>query len=106
MAGGVDGATDASSAGALRLLNLWILRYASIQANTFPSAHVAASLAVSLALIRLLPVVGLAFLWLSVSIAAGTVVGRYHYAADALLGAVLAGSGYAIARLLFGGLAG
>jgi hypothetical protein len=76
--------------GKLRRLNLWILRHASIQANTFPSAHVAATVAASLALFRLLPWAGAVFLGMSISIAAGAVGGRYHYAADALLGAALA----------------
>jgi hypothetical protein len=31
--------------------------------------------------------VGLIFQWIAVSIAAGAVAGRYHYAMDALLGA-------------------
>ena len=35
----------------LRKLNLFVLRHLSIQANTFPSGHVAASLAVALELL-------------------------------------------------------
>jgi hypothetical protein len=76
--------------GKLRRLNLWILRHASIQGNTFPSAHVAATVAASLALLRLVPWAGAVFLGMSISIAAGAVGGRYHYATDALLGATLA----------------
>ena len=74
----------------IRALNLWILRHASIQVNTFPSAHVAATMAASLALIRVAPLAGLGFLWVAISIAVGAVVGRYHYAADALLGTAMA----------------
>lgn len=77
-------------AGKIRALNLWILRHASIQVNTFPSAHVAASISIALVLLRLTPVPGLVFLWISLSVAAGAVMGRYHYAIDALLGAALA----------------
>jgi len=73
-----------------RKLNLWILHYGSIQVNTFPSAHVATALSVSLVLLHLLPQAGIAFLWISVSIAIGAVLGRYHYAADALIGAAAA----------------
>ncbi len=76
--------------GKVRGLNLWILRHASIQANTFPSAHVAATVAASFVLLRLVPWAGLVFLGMAVSIAAGAVGGRYHYAADAILGAALA----------------
>lgn len=74
----------------IRALNLWILRHASIQMNTFPSAHVASTMAASLVLLRLAPSAGLVFLCISISIAVGAVVGRYHYAADALLAVALA----------------
>jgi len=70
----------------IRLLNLNILDNLSIQVNTFPSAHVASTIAASLALIGSLPLAGLIFLIISLSIACGAVMGRYHYAADAVLG--------------------
>lgn len=69
-----------------RALNLWILRHASIQANTFPSAHVAACTAASLVVFQLNVWMGLGFLWISFSIAAAVVIRRYHYLADAVLG--------------------
>ena len=74
----------------IRALNRWILRRASIQAITFPSAHVAASTASALVLLRLEPRVGLIFLWVALSIAVATVVGGYHYAADVLLALLIA----------------
>lgn len=75
----------------VRRLNLWLLRNASIHANTFPSAHVAASTAAALAVARLAPwTVGLMFLAIAVGIGFGTFAGRYHYAADAIAGAGLA----------------
>ncbi len=80
----------------LRALNLGILRHASIHANTFPSAHVAASISSALILTRLAPSVGLVFLWVAVSISFGAVWGRYHYAADAILGAAVACACFAI----------
>jgi len=78
-------------AGLIRLLNLGILHHASIQVNTFPSAHVASTIAASLALLRFLPAAGAAFLVLALGIAAGAVLGRYHYVVDALIGIALAG---------------
>src|SRR6516164_7287765 len=39
----------------VRRFNLWILRNASIHANTFPSAHVAASTAAALVLTNVAP---------------------------------------------------
>jgi membrane-associated phospholipid phosphatase len=74
----------------LRVLNRWLLRHASIQAITFPSAHVASSAAATLVLIRLEPSVGLIFLWVALSIAVVTVVGGYHYAADVLFALLVA----------------
>jgi hypothetical protein len=74
----------------LRKLNLLVLRHISIQANTFPSGHVAASLAVALELLAHTTDAGLVFLALTLSIAAGAFFGRYHYGIDVLLGALLA----------------
>ena len=74
----------------MRKVNLFVLRHVSTQANTFPSGHVAASLAVALELLKHAPPVGLAFLVVSVCIAAGAFFGRYHYGVDVLLGAALA----------------
>ena len=71
-------------------LNQWILRRGSIQVITFPSAHVASSLAASLVLLRLEPWLGMTFLALAFSIIVAALVGGYHYAADALLAAVVA----------------
>jgi len=72
-----------------RNLNLWVLRHWSIQANTFPSAHVAACVAASLVLLRWNLPAGICFLWIALSIAAAVVVLRYHYLLDSLLGIIL-----------------
>jgi hypothetical protein len=69
----------------VRALNLWILRHASIHANTCPSAHVASTTAF---LLRLAPGVGLVAI--AILILMGAVAGRYHYAADAIPGAMVA----------------
>lgn len=77
--------------GKVRAFNHWILHRGSIQANTCPSAHVAIATACALVLLRLGPLwVGLSFLWIASSIAWGAVAGRYHYAADAILGVLAA----------------
>jgi membrane-associated phospholipid phosphatase len=73
-----------------RVMNLWILRYGSIQAISFPSAHVASAIAISFVLLRFVPIAGVIFLIVSFGIAIGAVVGGYHYAIDVLLGAVMA----------------
>jgi membrane-associated phospholipid phosphatase len=79
----------------LGALNREILGGAGIQAITFPSGHVASAMAAALVLLRLDLWVGLLFLWIALSIAAATIVGGYHYAADVLLA-------LAIALLVFG----
>lgn len=80
------GATRSS----IRELNLAVLSRASVQWNTFPSGHTAASLATALAVGHEMPVAGLVLGSVAVSIAAASVVGRYHYAADAIVGAAVA----------------
>jgi membrane-associated phospholipid phosphatase len=74
----------------LERLNREILNRASIQAITFPSAHVASAFAAALILLKLAPWVGLILLWIAISIAAATVVGGYHFAADVLFAAAIA----------------
>ena len=72
-----------------RVLNHFVLRHGSIHAISFPSAHVASSLAVALVLLRFVPAAGVIFLAVSIWIAVAAVVGGYHYALDVLLGAAL-----------------
>jgi membrane-associated phospholipid phosphatase len=74
----------------IRRLNLAVLDRASVQWNTFPSGHTAASLATAFAVGSSMPLAGVVFGVLAISIAAGSVVGRYHYAADAFAGAAMA----------------
>src|SRR5580704_5195863 len=78
------------SPNSLQTLNRWVLRRGSIQAITFPSAHVASSSAAALVLLRFEPRVGLIFLWAAISIAVATVVGGYHYTADVLFALLVA----------------
>jgi membrane-associated phospholipid phosphatase len=86
------------SSGLVRRINLRVLGVASVQLNTFPSGHAAASLATALAVGARLPLAGFLLGLLALAIAIGSVVGRYHYAADALAGAVLAVIGFMISR--------
>lgn len=83
-------------ASLIRKLNVHVLDRASVQWNTFPSGHTAASLAAALAVGIHMPVAGVVLGVVAVSIAIGSVVGRYHYAADAIAGAVVAIVAFAI----------
>ena len=82
--------TPSATRSRIRAANLAVLDRASVQWNTFPSGHTAASLATALAVSTDMPFAGVALAAVAVSIAAGSVVGRYHYAADALTGAAVA----------------
>lgn len=95
----VEGAPVRPS-GLVKRLNLLVLGVASVQLNTFPSGHVAASLATALAVWASLPLAGFALGLLAVAITLGSVFGRYHYAADAMAGVALALIGVAISRLV------
>jgi membrane-associated phospholipid phosphatase len=75
---------------AVRRVNLAVLSRGSVQWNTFPSGHTAASIATALAAGAHLPIAGAVLGIVAVSIAIGSVVGRYHYAADAIAGALVA----------------
>jgi membrane-associated phospholipid phosphatase len=87
----------------VRQFNLWILRNASIHANTFPSAHVAAATAAALFFVAVAPwPVAAVFLAIALGIALGTFAGRYHFAADAAAGSALAAIVFLIARSVRG----
>jgi hypothetical protein len=84
----------------LRRLNQVILRHGSIQVNTCPSAHATAATAAALFLVTTAGWPGVPFVPLVVGIAAGAIVGRYHYAFDVVAGVLLA----LAARVLAGGV--
>ena len=75
-----------------RSLNLVVLRHASVQVNTFPSGHALVAIAGVLAVISVHTGVGLVLAVIAFSIAVATVLGRYHYAVDSILG-ILLGAG-------------
>ena len=70
----------------MRKLNLEVLNRGSIQAITFPSAHVASTMAAALVLVWFVPLAGAIFLAIAVSIAIGAFLGRYHYFLDVAAG--------------------
>jgi membrane-associated phospholipid phosphatase len=75
---------------AIHRLASQMVEHVTIRANTFPSGHVAGSLAVALAVIGAMPMAGAVFLALALSISVACIVGRYHYAIDVFAGAALA----------------
>jgi len=76
-----------------RRFNRAMLESQGIHTSVFPSAHVSGAMAAAFAVMRLLPEkkwLGWAWLVLAILIAVATVYCRYHYAADAVAGFVIA----------------
>ena len=73
----------------VRRLNDVVLARVSHGFNTFPSGHVAVSLAAAIQVLALLKPAGSMLLLIACAIAAGAVAGRYHYSLDVMFGAVL-----------------
>jgi membrane-associated phospholipid phosphatase len=82
----------------LRHMNLWVLDRLSVQACVFPSAHTAAVTATALAVRAYMPRLGILFCIAALSVAAATVYGRYHYAADAVAGVLVGVAAFAVSR--------
>lgn len=79
-----------ASRSRVRRLNLAVLGGFSHERNTFPSGHAAEALTVVLALSRASPAVSVALAPLAIGVGTGSVVGRYHFAADAIAGYAVA----------------
>ena len=73
----------------VRRVNLFVLNGASVQANTFPSGHASTAVAAALAVVEVDGATGAACLFLALSIVVATVLGRYHYAMDSVLGGLI-----------------
>jgi len=76
--------------GAVRRMAERAVQQMSIGVNTFPSGHAAGSLGIALAVSHAVPVAGLVFGVIALSISVACVVGRYHYVVDVLAGVALA----------------
>jgi membrane-associated phospholipid phosphatase len=82
----------------IRPLNHLVLRHGSIQVNTFPSGHAAGATAVALAMADVSAGAAAAFAVLAAGIVFGSVIGRYHYAADSAAGVMVAILAWLITR--------
>jgi membrane-associated phospholipid phosphatase len=97
----VESVAAAPLAGlAMRRLNLAVLGRASNGLNTFPSGHAAASFAAALSVGAVVPPAGGLLGVLALSIAVGSVAGRYHYALDSACGALVAILAFGLSRLV------
>ena len=78
--------TKIARVGPVRQLNQLIAARASIKATTIPSGHAAGAIAAALVVSTAMPLAGAILLLLAFSIAVASVMGRYHYLLDAILG--------------------
>ena len=74
----------------LRSFNVSMLGRLSIGVNTVPSGHAAEALAAALLLSGAPPLISVWMWAVAIAISAGAVLGRYHYAVDALAGWIVA----------------
>jgi membrane-associated phospholipid phosphatase len=77
------------AASGIHRLASYVVKSATTGVNTFPSGHVAVTIAVALGVISSLPALGVVLLLCAASIAVACVVGRYHYTVDVIAGAAL-----------------
>lgn len=73
----------------VRRVNEIVLARVSHGLNTFPSGHVAVSVAAALEVVAILQPAGFLLLAIAAGVAAGAVAGRYHYGVDVVLGAAI-----------------
>jgi membrane-associated phospholipid phosphatase len=89
------------AASRLHRLASHVVRNGTIGVNTFPSGHVAVTIAIAFGVMSSLPIAGVVLLLCAASIAVACVVGRYHYTVDVIAGAAL-GLGVCAAAAVFG----
>jgi len=75
--------------GRVASLNAFVLGHVSHRLNTFPSGHVAVSIAAAVAVAGVSLEAGAMFGAVALAIAVAAVVGRYHYLVDVVLGLLL-----------------
>jgi hypothetical protein len=81
--------TQTPATGAVAAANAYVLARVSHQLTTFPSGHVAVSIAAALALIPVSLPAAVVSGGIAAMIAVAAVAGRYHYAVDVVLGALV-----------------
>jgi membrane-associated phospholipid phosphatase len=89
------------AASRLHALASRVVKSATTGVNTFPSGHVAVTIAVACGVLPALPAAGVVLFLCAASIAVACVVGRYHYTVDVLAGAAL-GLGVCALSAVFG----
>jgi hypothetical protein len=81
-----------------RSFNLRLLERSSIHVNTLPSGHAAEAVAAALVVSDAPAPIAISMAFSAIAVSAGAVLGRYHYAADAIAGALVAFAVWWLAR--------
>ncbi|WP_396623726.1 phosphatase PAP2 family protein [Luteitalea sp.] len=89
---------DLQARSAIRVANEFVLSQGSHLMNTIPSGHAAGAVAVALAVASLGAPAAPVFAVLATVICVATVVGRYHFLVDTVLGAVVAAAWWGLWR--------
>jgi hypothetical protein len=88
---------DTSVPEGVAAINSHVLGRVSHKLNTFPSGHVAVSLAAAACVVPVSGLAGALIGAIAIAVAVGAVTGRYHYTVDVLLGGVVSAAAIAIA---------
>lgn len=86
----------------LRTFNLWIVGGYGIHSSVFPSAHVSSAFSAAWGLLATIPErpwIGACMAAYALSVAVGTIYGRYHYGVDALAGILISLAALAALKL-------
>lgn len=78
-------------------VNVFVLGRVSHELNTFPSGHVAVSLAAAAGVAPVSPIAGALVGGAAMAVAAGAIAGRYHYLIDVVLGVAVAAGAAGVA---------
>jgi hypothetical protein len=96
----IDGLIVSAAPTSVRRANVFVLGRVSHHLNTFPSGHVAVSIAAAICAAAVAPLAGVVLGIFATGVALGAIAGRYHYIVDVLLGVglgiVAAASSFAI----------
>jgi len=85
----LEGAPAPAEPSRVSRANVFVLGRVSHNLNTFPSGHVAVTMAAAISAGAVSPVGGLVLGLFATGVAVGAVVGRYHYVIDVLIGVAL-----------------
>ena len=85
----IDGLAEGRRSSPVNRANVFVLGRVSHHLNTFPSGHVAVSVAAAISAGTVWPLAGAVLGIIAAGVALAAVTGRYHYFVDVVLGVVL-----------------